>query len=104
MKIEILKEQDMPLLSRKRYTIRMVCDKQTPSRKDILKEVSAGLKAKPELVVIKHIYTRYGSKEIKIIANLYNQRKDLERIEEKYLIKKNTLEEKKESEEATASA
>ncbi len=102
MKIEILKEQDMPLLSRKRYTLSMESGKETPSRKEILKKVADELKSKPELVIIKHIYTRYGSKNIKVIANIYKNKKDLERIEEKYLLKKNSLEEKKEEAEASA--
>ncbi|MFP4655956.1 MAG: hypothetical protein ACLFNK_00045 [Candidatus Woesearchaeota archaeon] len=104
MKIEILKEKDMPLLSRKRYSLITESDKHTPSRKELLKKVAENLKTKPELVVIKHIYTKYGSKEVKIIANVYDNKKDKDLIEKEYLLKKNSLEEKKDNEEATASA
>ena len=99
MELTIQKEIDTPLLSRKRVTFEFTSEKETPSRKVLLKKVAEKTKAKPELVVIKHIYTKYGSKNAKVIAHIYNNKKDMEIIEEKYLLKKNNLEEPKTEEQ-----
>ena len=95
MELVVLKEVDTPLLSRKRITFELVGEKETPSRKVLIKEVASKVKAKPELVVIKHIYTQFGSRKAKIIANVYSNKKEMENVEEKYLLKKNSLEEPK---------
>ncbi len=102
MSIEVLKEQEVPLLSRKRYTLEVDSPKQTMSRKELVKLVAEKIKSKPELVVVKHIYTRYGSRKSKVIAHSYKDKKDMERIEEGYLLKKNSLEEPKSEEESAA--
>lgn len=98
MELTVLKEIDMPFLSRKRITFGFTSAKETPSRKDLIKIVADKVKAKPEVVIIKHIYTKYGSRNAKIIAHIYKNKKDMEVIEEKYLLKKNSLEEPKQEE------
>ncbi|MFW5852660.1 MAG: 30S ribosomal protein S24e [Nanoarchaeota archaeon] len=100
MNIEILKEQEAPLLSRKRVTFGLVSDKETPSRKNLLKAVAEKTKAKPELIIIKHVYNKYGSKDVKVIAHIYKNKEDMKNIEGEYLLKKNSLEEPKKEEEA----
>lgn len=102
MNLNILKETDVKLFSRKRITFQTESKGVTPSRSDLIKEVAKAAKSKPELVVIKHIYTKFGSKNIKIIAHIYNTRKDLEKIEEKYIVKKHKVEEPKKEEAAPA--
>ncbi|MFW6230523.1 MAG: 30S ribosomal protein S24e [Nanoarchaeota archaeon] len=91
MKLDIVKEVEAPLLSRKRVTLTVESDSTTPARQDLIKKVAEKLGAKPELVVIKHIYTSFGTKSCKVIAHVYKKREELERIEEGYLVKKNTL-------------
>jgi ribosomal protein S24E len=91
--MNITKELEAPLLARKRVTLEVEKRGVTPSRKELVKEVAAKVGSKPELIVIKHIYTQYGSQDIKVIAHVYKKREDLERVEEEYLVKKNVVEE-----------
>lgn len=88
MEIEIKKQRETPLLSRTRVTLTLDYDAATPNRLEIRKTVAHKLKAKEELVVIKHIYTRFGQKKAKIIAHVYNDRKEMEAIERPFMIKK----------------
>lgn len=98
MEIEISKEKDTPLLSRKRVTAWAYYEGATPSRKVVLKEFAKKVKADPKNTVIKHIYTRFGQTDMKIIANVYNDRQTLERLESKNMIEKNKVEEEKPAE------
>ncbi len=99
MELNIVKEVDMPLLSRKRISLELTSDKETPSRKSLLTKIADKTNTKPELVIVKHIYTKYGSRKSKIIAHVYTNKSDMEQIEEKYLVKKNSLEEPKTEEQ-----
>ena len=47
------------------------------------------------MVIIKHVYTKFGKKEAKIIAHVYEKLDDLKKIEEEHLLKKHFKEEKK---------
>jgi ribosomal protein S24E len=98
MNLEITKERDTPLLSRKRYSLYLDFSGKTPSRLQIRDAVAAKIKSDPKLTIIKHIYTRYGVQRAKVIANVYSKKEDLLRYEDKDLIKKH--EEKKKEEGA----
>ena len=88
MEIEIKKQRETPLLSRTRVTLTLNYDAATPNRLEIRKAVAHKVKAKEELVVIKHIYTRFGQKMAKVIAHVYNDKKDMEAIERPFMLKK----------------
>lgn len=100
MEIEIKKQRETPLLSRTRVTLTLDYDAATPNRLEIRKAVAHKLKAKEELVVIKHIYTRFGQKKAKVIAHVYNDKKEMESIERPFLLKKHNP--KKEAKDAAA--
>ena len=97
MKLEIKEKREAPLLSRTRVQASAVFDKETPSREAIRKEISKILKVGEDLVIIKHVYTKFGKKEAKIIAHIYEKVDDAKRIEEEHLLKKHFKEEKKEA-------
>jgi len=95
MKIEINEKREVPLLSRMRVQATAVFEKETPSRDEIRKSLSSMLNADENLLIIKHIYTKFGKREAKVIAHLYKNLDDLKRIEEAHLLKKHFKEEKK---------
>src|SRR3989344_8628947 len=101
MELQIKKQRETPLLSRNRVTLMMEYEGATPSRLEFRKMVSKQLKAPEDLVIIKHIYTRFGQSKAKVIAHVYNDKKDMEKIEEEYLLKKH---QKKKEEGAEAKA
>lgn len=101
MMLEISKERETPLLSRKRVTLSLQYEGPTPPRLELRKEVAKKLKADEKLVVLKHIYTRFGSQKAKIIANVYSDEKAMKNIEEKYLLEKHNPGAKKKEEGET---
>jgi len=96
MDITITKEREMPLLSRKRYTMELAFKGSTPSRKKIRDSLATKVKADPEVVIVKHVYNRFGSEKAKVIANVYTNKEDMLKYEDKKLLEKHT--EKKEAE------
>ncbi|MBN1385520.1 hypothetical protein JW968_00915 [Candidatus Woesearchaeota archaeon] len=104
MDVEVLKENETPLLSRKRYTLKIESTGATPSRKELIKAVSAKIKSNPNLTIIKHIYPQFGGKYTKLIAHVYKDMDALEKIEHEYLIKKHKDEKKKDENPAQADA
>lgn len=74
-----LYEKEMPLLSRKRIAFEIEhAGKSTPPREQIKKEVSKALNIKPELIAIRHIYSRFGANKIKVICHVYEDEKMLQ--------------------------
>lgn len=102
MDIEIVKEKDTPLLSRKRVTAWVNSTGTTPSRKDLVKPVAAKLKVPEDTVSIRHIYTRHGEQRVKLIIHVYKDAETLKRLEGEGLVKKHEqpAKEEKPAEEA----
>ena len=88
MDIKIVKEKDTPLLSRKRVTIYAQYKGATPSRPELQGEIAKKLKTKPDLVVLRHIYTRFGQERSKIIVHIYNDTKTMVMLEGQALVDK----------------
>ena len=89
--MEILKERKTPLLGRTRYTLKLEYEGSTPSRAKIQEQLAVKLKVDKEKVVIKHLYTRYGSKEAHIVAHVYDSVDHVKQLEPKHLLKKHGL-------------
>lgn len=88
MKLDVIKERETPLLSRTRVTLGLEYEGATPSRLQLRKEVAGKLKVEEGLVVLKHIYTRFGQHKAKLIAHVYKNAEDLKRIEDEYMVVK----------------
>lgn len=100
MNIEISKERETPLLSRKRITASLTFDGPTPSRKDIREKVAKKMDAPVELTIIKHVYPKYGDGDAKVIAHVYSKDEDKKKFESEYLLKKHAAEAPKEEPKA----
>ena len=94
--MNIIEKKEYPLLSRTEIIAKESYTGATPSRDTIKKILAEKLNAKNELIVIKHIYPEFGFGNAKIIAYLYSNKKDMERIEPGYAFKKGIPREKKE--------
>jgi small subunit ribosomal protein S24e len=88
MELELKKERETPLLSRKRLTFDITFKGTTPSRNDIREKIADKVKANKDLTIIRHVYTKYGAEQAKVIAHVYNKKEDLDRIEDKKTLKK----------------
>ncbi len=81
--MKLLYEKEMPLLNRKRVAFLIEHSKaQTPSRESIIKKIAEDLKVKEELVAVRHIYTKFGETNSKVIANVYQDEKDVNFLED----------------------
>jgi len=82
MKLENLKETDMPLLARRRIKFELEHQSNPTPAKEFLKgEIAKKYETKPELVAIRHVFTKFGSQTSKIIANIYQDEKTLKFLE-----------------------
>ena len=106
MELNLLKTRESPLLNRKRVTYMInFGGGATPSIIDFRDAVAIELKIKKELISIRHVYQRYGFSKAKVIAHIYNTRKDLLNLEKiKKAEKKEVEAEKKAVEEAKKKA
>ncbi|MEK6940350.1 MAG: hypothetical protein AABW49_00420 [Nanoarchaeota archaeon] len=85
MSIKIIKERDLPLLSRKRITF--VLDHpgmSTPKIEAISQEVATELKSTIDCIKIQHVYPQFGLQQSKIIAHVYSSAEALNKIETKH--------------------
>ncbi|MBU0461874.1 MAG: hypothetical protein KJ574_04785 [Nanoarchaeota archaeon] len=96
MNIEILKQRDTPLLSRKRVTVMATYEGSTPSRKKLREAIAKKMDVDEELTIVKHIYPGFGATRAKVIAHIYSNEADKKKIEDAYLLKKHTAEKPKE--------
>lgn len=89
MDLTKVKEKDYPLLSRKRVTFEGEVDKATPSRLELREYIAKKLKTSTDKVIIRHIYTRFGSTKVRVMAHVYDKKEDLDKTEDKATVLKN---------------
>lgn len=92
MDLEIIKEKELPMLSRKRVSLWISQKGPTPSRLELISSIAKKFNTKPEHVVIKHIYSQFGDTKSKIIAHLYADDKKRDLFEHKSLLDKHIKE------------
>lgn len=98
MNIDIIKERETPLLSRKRVTLNVEYEAATPARLILKKAIAKKLGSREELTIIRHVYTKFGRQKAKVIVNVYQNEKDMKAVEEEHLLGKH--QEKKEGDKA----
>ncbi len=82
MALKITSTEEKPLLARKEIKGELsFAEKATPSNDDVRKEIASQLKVDEKTVLVKHIYTAFGSSEAKIEAYVYNTEEDLKKYE-----------------------
>ena len=88
MGMSIVKREENPLLSREELIIR-VEKEVTPSRKEAKEIVVAQTGADPELVIIKRISGKSGSKVFLVEAFIYKDKEIMKVIEPEYVLRRN---------------
>jgi ribosomal protein S24E len=78
------------LLPRKEVSVSISFEQATPSRKHLKKAVADKVKAKEELVIIRHVYTKYGTRDAEIIAFVYDNEEAMNSLEYTKMIQKNS--------------
>jgi ribosomal protein S24E len=93
MKLTIIENKKNELL--KRSEIKAETDEKSITRKDILANLSAQLNIAQEKIIVKKIDSNFGTIKKKIVANVYDDVKDLEKIENAFIKKRNNPKEEK---------
>jgi ribosomal protein S24E len=83
MRIEITEKKEQPILSRISVKAHIIFDKSTPSAEEVKKNLASALKADENLVIVKEIYTEFGSSEANVYAYVYNSKEEMQKIEPK---------------------
>ena len=81
MEITITEEKNNPYLKRKEIKGTMTFTAATPSNADTTKKLSEITKADENLILVKHIYTQFGSQKGKFIAYIYENEEMKKKIE-----------------------
>ena len=98
MELKIIETKKNDLLSREELKIEILFDAVTPSNKGLQDAISSKKGASSDLIVVKHIYTAFGSKKADVTAYIYDSQEAKDSTETKS--KKQRAAEKKAVEEA----
>lgn len=104
MKIEIISKKENALFKRTEIEFKILDSPVTPSRTEVKNLLLASTKAKEELLIIKKINSFFGREMSTGTAYIYSDKKDLEKIEQKYIVKRNTAKLKEAEKEESAPA
>lgn len=97
MNIEIKTKTENKLLNRTEASFEINhSEASTPNRLDVKKHIAAKLGADEKAVAIKVMKSQYGASKSTGLAHVYKSEKELQRIEPKYIIERNTLKKKEE--------
>jgi len=79
--MKIISQQDSPLLGRTDIVLELEHTGPTPSEAEVRKLLSKNLKHNEKLIVLKHIYPKFGEHKVDIIAYAYNDEKSMKNLE-----------------------
>ena len=104
MEVTIEKQKETPLLSRKRVTAMVSFEGATPSRMELRKVIAKKTSSDAEKTIVKHVYQHFGTNRARVIVNVYDDRKVLEKLEHPNLVKKHTPKEEPKKEASAEKA
>jgi small subunit ribosomal protein S24e len=101
MEIKIISEKENPLLKRKEVNFQVEHSQtgNTPSRLEVRKAVATALKKDADLVFVKKMETKTGTRTAVGLANVYDSVEQAKLIEPEYIVKRNVPPEKPKEEE-----
>ncbi|MDD5148005.1 MAG: 30S ribosomal protein S24e [Candidatus ainarchaeum sp.] len=102
MDVKITQKQKNPVFHREEITFEVRESKATPTRKELREKIAALTGAKPELVIIEKISTRFGSTFVGGKALAYEEEKGMQKTELGHLINKSAGIKKSKEEKAKA--
>ncbi|MFB6267999.1 MAG: 30S ribosomal protein S24e [Halodesulfurarchaeum sp.] len=91
MDIEILEQEDNPLLHRTDVTFQVVHEDATPSRLSVRDSLAAALDRDAEEVVVHELDTKFGMRKTIGYAKVYESAEDAAEIEQEYMLERNKI-------------
>ena len=83
MNINNIEKVENPSLSRVEITADITYDGATPKASDVRAGIAQKVSGKEELIVVKHIYSRFGERSARVLAYMYSDEALLKAIEPK---------------------
>ncbi len=102
MQIEVIKEENNELLTRKQLQLKIQHEATTPARLEVRDKVAADFKIAPERVIIDNMQTAFGKKETTAYVKIYESAEAARQIEQEHILKRNTAPTPEPSAEPTA--
>ncbi|MBI5065859.1 hypothetical protein HZA97_06490 [Candidatus Woesearchaeota archaeon] len=88
MEVNVTEKKENKLLSRLEVKGSLTFQGPTPACKDVQADVGKALKKDAELVVVRHVYTNFGSSGAKFEALVYDSKEALKNVEAPIKVKK----------------
>jgi len=91
MEIEVISEKENPLLRRKELCFEVKHDQSgsTPVRLDVRKAIASALKVNVDLVFVRKVETKTGTRTAVGLANIYDSPEQAGLAEPEYVINRN---------------
>ncbi|KAI5181171.1 small subunit ribosomal protein S24e [Nematocida sp. AWRm80] len=85
--VKVLERKQNPLLDRLEVSLSIYHPQgSTPDKKDVSKELGSQLNTSSDNIIVRDVYTRFGTHVSTANAKIYNKKASLERIEHKYVL------------------
>ncbi|MFC6951969.1 MULTISPECIES: 30S ribosomal protein S24e [Halorubellus] len=91
MDVEILSEEDNPMLHRTDVTFEVVHDEATPSRLSVRDSLAAKLNKDADEVVVRELDTKFGMRKTVGYAKVYETAEDAQDVEQEHMLDRNAI-------------
>lgn len=104
MDVEIIEEDENPMLHRTDVRFQLTHDEATPSRLSVRDSLAAKLNKDASEVVVHELNTKYGMRKSVGYAKVYDSAAEAQEVEQEYMLERNKITADGEAEEADADA
>jgi small subunit ribosomal protein S24e len=91
MDIEVVSEEENPMLHRRDVRFEVVHDEASPSRLSVRDSLAAKLNKDAEEVVVHSVDTKYGMRKSMGYAKVYDSPEDAADVEQEYMLERNKI-------------
>ena len=92
MDVEIISEEENPMLHRRDVTFEVVHDEETPSRLSVRDSLAAKLNKDSDEVVIREMNAKFGMRKTIGAAKVYEGAEFARDVEQEYMLERNKIE------------
>ncbi|MCT9094486.1 30S ribosomal protein S24e [Haloarchaeobius sp. HME9146] len=100
MDIDIISEEENPMLHRTDVTFEMVHEEATPSRLSVRDSLAAKLNKDADEVVVRKLDTKFGMRKTVGYAKVYDSAERAQEVEQEHMLERNKIVGAEEGEEA----
>jgi len=91
MDVEIIDEEENPMLHRTDVRFQLTHDEATPSRLSVRDSLAAKLNKDSDEVVVHRLDTKYGMRKTVGYAKVYDTSEDAREVEQEYVLERNKI-------------